>query len=219
MTLPDPADRYVVFDLDGVLLDSEQDLSWLDRALSATLEELDVPDTDANRDRLWPADVAKIERTAARFGVPTDRLWEVRNRHYTETKMAAIESGELEPFDDIDQLYDLEGPFGIISNSPETVVERFVEVYDLGELFTTLIGRGANLQDLNQLKPDPHFYRQLITAAEQGDVEYVYVGNADSDRTFANRTGMAYIHVDRTDPSDEAAGDLGDVVDRLDRDQ
>ncbi|MFB6300390.1 MAG: HAD family hydrolase [Halobacteriales archaeon] len=217
MTTADQSDRFVAFDLDGVLLNSEQDLSWLDRALSATLEELDLPVTEGNKDRLWPADVAKIERTAAQFGIAAERLWKVRNRHYTETKVAAIESGELEPFDDIDHLYTLDGPFGIISNSPETVVERFVDVYDLEDLFTILIGRGADLQDLNRLKPEPHFYRELIAATDQSASRYVYVGNAESDRTFANRTGMEYIHVDRSDPTGDDAIGLEDVVDRLSR--
>lgn len=32
--------KHVLFDLDGVLLDSETDLEWLDRALQEALEDL-----------------------------------------------------------------------------------------------------------------------------------------------------------------------------------
>ena len=60
---------HVGFDLDGVLLDSESDLAWLDRGLDSALDEIDVPATAEHRRRLYPGQVRNVEAVAADFGV------------------------------------------------------------------------------------------------------------------------------------------------------
>ncbi len=203
---------HVVFDLDGVLLDSESDLDWLDRALDETLAAFDIEPSEAHRGRLYPANLREFERAAESFDVPVEELWSVRNDRYTREKLAAIESGEIGPYPDVDLVEDIgrDYPVSIISNSPQAVVEAFVEHTGLDGHVEHAIGRDPGLEAIDRLKPDTHFYEVLD---DRADAEaYVYVGDTPSDAEFARRTGMDYIHLDR---DGESPNTLADVRERL----
>lgn len=187
----------LVFDLDGVLLDSESDLGWLRDALDATLESIGKSPTTEHRDRLAPGNLRNIHQVADDWGLPAPELWRVRNEHYLAAKLAAIRSGAIEPFDDIGLIEAASvDPAHIISNSPQPVVEAFVETNGFDGLFEVRLGRGDELDWLDRLKPAPYFYDRLV-AVNGGHEDYLYVGNAETDRAFAETTGMGYHHVDR----------------------
>lgn len=195
----------VGFDLDGVLLDSPADLSWLDRGLDAALEELGFERTDAHRRKLYPDALDDLEAVATEFGVSPDRLWDVRTRQYTESKVRAITTGEIRPFEDIDAIDRLsEETLFCVSNSPQAVVDAFFETTDLRANFDVIVGRGQSFSALERCKPEPSMFDPV--EGELGDGEYVYVGDRESDRTFAARTGMGYVHLDRRERS------LADVI-------
>lgn len=200
----------VGFDLDGVLLDSAADLTWLDRGLDAALAELDIEQREANRRKLYPDALADLEAVADEFGVDPDRLWEVRTRNYTRAKVEAIRSGELTPFDDLDAIDRVaEERLFCVSNSPQEVVEAFLSETGLAEEFAVAVGRGHSLSALDRLKPDPALFEPVEKTL--GDGEYVYVGDRDSDRAFAARTGMGYVHLDRRERTlDDAVGAIED---------
>jgi len=217
----------VVFDLDNVLLDSESDLSWLDRALDRTLAAFDLPRTDENRQQLYPANVSDFRSSARALGVDAEELWRTRDDCYTEEKLAAIERGDLRPFDDVDRLYDFRAESNaghsmhVLSNSPEDVVETFVRTYDFEDLFEVTIGRGHELEDLDDLKPATEpFDRLRHRLGNRGDdprFEYVYVGDAETDREFADCVGIDYVHLDRegSGPDSDAERTMEGVCARL----
>jgi phosphoglycolate phosphatase len=199
---------HLIFDLDGVLLDSETDLSWLTDALERTLGEFDVPATDEAITALGPTRVRDFESVAEAFGVDTETLWEVRNRNYLAAKVRAIEEGSLRPFPDVERLRDLRPrhDLHVISNSPQEVVETFVVRYDLDDLFEVRVGRGSALDDLSRLKPDEYLFERFAAEVEavEGDGEaYLYVGDSESDWEFARNVGIPYVHVIRGGPYTE----------------
>lgn len=203
---------HVVFDLDGVLLDSESDLSWLDSALDETLESFGLEPTEANRRALFPPSRAEMDALAETAGVSIERLWAVRNEKYVDAKVSAIESGQIGPYPDVGVVEDLSRrfPVGIVSNSPQTVVETFLDETGLTDTVGEAIGRGMGIEDVDRLKPDPHLYERFHEAAAGDD--YVYVGDQPSDREFAERTGMDFVHLDR---ENGPVATLYDVRDRL----
>ena len=187
----------LVFDLDGVLLDSESDLDWLWGALDATLADLGKPLTPDHRERLAPGNLRNIHRVADEWGLPASELWRIRNEHYLDAKLQAIQSGSIRPFDDVGVIESVStGPTHIISNSPQSVVEAFVASNGFDGLFDVRLGRGNDIGWLDRMKPAPYFYDQLVATNGEHD-DYLYVGNAETDRAFAETTGMGYHHVDR----------------------
>lgn len=189
----------LVFDLDGVLLDSESDLRWLRAALDATLEEIDLAVTPEHREKLMPGNLGAIPQVAASWEVPVTELWAIRNERYLSIKLSAIRSGEIGPFPDVTALRDGSWPpRHIISNSPEAVVNTFIEVTDLVDCFGERLGRGNELASLDRLKPAPYFYEKLVETTGR-DADFLYIGNSLTDREFAENTGMDYFHIDRGD--------------------
>ena len=198
----------VGFDLDGVLLNSAADLSWLDRGLDAALAELEVEQTEANRRKLYPDALEDLESVADEFGVDPDRLWAARTRNYTGAKVEAIRTGELQPYDDIDAVGRLlDETLFCVSNSPQEVVEAFLEETGLAADFAVAVGRGHSREALDQLKPDPAMFQPVSDLLDEET--YVYVGDRDSDRAFAARTDMGYVHLDRRERTlDDAVGEI-----------
>ena len=205
-------DKKVIFDLDGVLLDSETNLDWLDRAMERALKELGVPTSRENIEKLYPGGLMEFETAVKEFPVSAEKVWEVRDRHYVAEKLEMIERGDLRPFPDVENLGKLRKKYtlGVISNSPDEVVDRFIKVYDLEELFEAWIGRDSDLKSLQEIKPDPHLFNRLKDKI--GDGKFWYVGDREGDRIFAENTGMEFLYLTR---NEKGFKDLNELVDYL----
>ncbi|MFB6291341.1 MAG: HAD family hydrolase [Candidatus Bipolaricaulia bacterium] len=202
----------IIFDLDGVLLDSETNLDWLNRALSRALEELGMPVTGENIEKLYPGGLREFETAVRDFPAPPEKVWKVRDKHYIEEKLKLIYEGDLKPFSDVDSLERLtdEYSLGVISNSPDEVVDRFIRYYRLDDLFEAWVGRGSELNSIKDIKPDPHLFGRL--KEKMGDGRFWYVGDREVDREFAVNTGMEFLHLTRNGEGFES---LEELVDRL----
>lgn len=187
----------IIFDLDGVLLDSETNLDWLNRALSNALNELGIPVTEENMEKLYPGGVQDFEKAVKEFSLPPDRVWKVRDKYYVNEKLEMIDDGKLRSYTDVKSLHKLKEEYslGIISNSPVEVVDRFVRKYELKSLFQAWVGRSSELADLANIKPATHLFTKL--KREMGEGKYLYVGDREVDEEFAENAGMSFLYLRR----------------------
>ena len=202
----------VIFDLDGVLLDSETNLDWLDRSLKRALNELGVPITQENINKLYPGSLQDFETAVKEFDAPAEQIWNIRDKHYIEEKLDMIYRGDLRPFPDVDKLEKLlpEYSLAVISNSPREVVDKFIQTYNLENTFEAWTGRGSRLESLKKIKPHPHLFKKL--KEKIGGRQFWYVGDREVDRKFAENTGMEFLHLTR---NGEDFNDLEELVDYL----
>lgn len=187
----------IAFDLDGVLLDSESNLDWLDRAIHKALDEMGAPITRENVEKLYPGELRDFERAVDDFSIPPTKVWRVRDKHYVAEKLEMIANGKLRPYSDVQSLYSLKNDYslGIISNSPQKVVDRFVEKYDLNDLFEVWVGRGSELSELKEIKPATHLFTKLKDVMGEGI--FWYIGDREVDKKFAENAGMNFLYLRR----------------------
>jgi len=200
-----------VFDLDGVLLDSESDLTWLYTALEKTLEHLGIESSEENLMKIHSKNVHRFNEMSNELGVEAEDLWETRNREYIEEKIRAMKNGRIKPFSDVDCLYELKGRYGlsIVSNSPQAIVDLFIEEFNYADLFDCGIGRGTNLVDLKKIKPNSHLLERLKERIQEEKL--IYIGDSENDRKFAKNTGMRFMFLSRK----EAKRDEFDTLDKI----
>lgn len=204
-----------VFDLDGVLLDSESDLTWLDIALEKTLEHLGIGASEENLMKIHSKNVHRFNEMSIKLGVEAENLWETRNREYIEEKIRAMKNGMIKPFSDVDCLYELKGRYGlsIISNSPQEIVDLFIEEYNFEDLFDCGIGRGASLADLKKIKPNSHLLERLKERIQEEKL--IYIGDSENDRKFAKNTGMRFMFLSRKETKRDEFDTLDKIVNCL----
>ena len=211
----------VGFDLDGVLLDSEHlvEGTWLHTAFAGTLRRFRIPVTDENVRALFVVRYRTGGAAfAARFGVDPEALWAERDRAYIARKLAALESGEIQPFADAEAVAPLAERYalGIVSNSPQVVVDRVVHKFGWQKWFRVAIGRGSALADLPVTKPAPDLLLRFLREikAERG----YYVGDQPEDAQAARAAGLTPIVLDRGDGGDAATlADLPALIERRER--
>jgi len=203
----------VVFDLDGVLLDSGKDTSWINRAIRKTLEFFSIPVDTHSMELLHPRNLHSFMENSRILGVSADELWRVRNRFYVEEKINAMKKRKIQPFEDVDALYRLKEFYelNIISNSPQSVVDFFVSEFNYESLFSHYIGRGEGFDSLKQLKPNPFLFQKLLQYTSRNS--FYYVGDSSLDEEFAENTGMVFLLLDRR--GNKVYSSLYDIVEFL----
>lgn len=208
-------EKLCLFDLDGVLLDSETDISWLESAIKKTLEHFKVQDIDENLECFHFKNINRFNECCRNLGIDPEVLWPVRNTFYINEKMKAMRQGVIKPFEDVNDIYQLQHHFqlGIISNSPQEIVDGFVTIFNYTDLFTVNIGRGNTLWDIAHLKPDPYLYDRVKIHTKVNEI--IYVGDRETDREFAQRTEMMYYHLQRINSKSGEYKSLTDIVSNL----
>jgi len=202
----------ILFDLDGVLLDSESDVSWLERSIKKTLTHFQVPLTEENMSHLHFENIKKFREISKNLKIDPEVLWPIRNKFYTDDKLHAMKQKIIKPFSDVQELYKLKKKFklGIISNSPQSIVDFFVSEFAYSNLFSFNIGRGNAIWDIEHLKPDVFLFKKIEKQIHKMKVSYV--GDRESDREFAKKSNMTYYHVNRIVKSSDSFSDLSELV-------
>lgn len=195
----------VGFDMDGVILDSD-DFSpggWIVGAFMKTLRDFGIPETEENARALYIVNLLRDgEAFCHRHGIPDlETLWNRREENYLAGKRAALEDGRITLFADVSSLEELTGAYrlGIVSNSPQPIVERVVERFGLNRLFAAWIGRGSSFSDLRHAKPAPDLLERM-KATLRADAGY-YVGDQPEDVEAARAASLAPVLLARNGSS------------------
>lgn len=145
-------ERLVIFDFDGVIVDTEE-LNY--QANEKTFSPLDISFTRQTYARKWIIEGLDMEDITREFNLNLSgqELRNVKNSHYNEildTSLAIIEpiKGIREA---ITKLLSLNYRLAIVSSNSRKNIDRIIQHFGLGGSFELIIGR----EDVQAPKPDP----------------------------------------------------------------
>jgi HAD superfamily hydrolase (TIGR01549 family) len=208
----------VIFDLDGVLLDSVESEEWKYRAVRSALSELGVDD-DLGRDVLdavlGDQGYEECVRVCGDIGVDPRKAWSLVAEKTSQARMHEIERNDFGLADDaekvVENLKREQLKLGVISNAPDQAVEMVVDHFDLRRYFKFFRGV-QSFEDLKARKPHPN---HLELAKFQLKREpYLYVGDHESDVEAASNAGMdsVWVHPGNHEEPSYSVDKLSDVV-------
>ncbi len=197
------------FDMDGVIIDSDDFTpgGWIVEAFMKTLRDFGIPATEENAKRLYISNLRRDgDEFCARFGIPDiETLWAQRERNYLNGKLAAIASGRITLFPDTVVLEPLarDFPLGIVSNSPQEIVDLVVKKFGLDRLFRVRLGREHDWDKLTTVKPAPDMLLRMmkLLGVDRG----YFIGDQQDDIVAARAAGLVPILLDRS-------GENGDIA-------
>ena len=197
----------VIFDFDGVLVDSGFDgFQW---ALEARQEYLTDKGLDVEIDMIGqglfaPRDVV-ISDVLERQNISWNQFRNIEEA-VAERKIEMASSGELELFDDVKPvLEELESSVAIVSNAYrdylqalliELGIAKYIGYYNAPSL--------RNIRNYRErMKPEPVMIHEVLDRI--GADEAVMIGDQIEDVIGANRAGIDSVYIDRNGGTEEKA--------------
>lgn len=190
----------VIFDLDGVLLNSMKSEEWKYRATRRALDELGVDASSLDRSVLDSVlgdnGYEECVRVCGDIGVDPQRAWSLVAEKTAYARMKQIEENDFGlvdgTMDVLNELRENQVKMGVISNAPDQAVELVINHFDLRKYFKFFRGV-RSFEDLKERKPHPN---HLELAKFQLKREpYVYVGDHESDVMAAKNAEMDSVWV------------------------
>jgi phosphoglycolate phosphatase len=175
----------IIFDLDGTLVDSTDDLA---ASANATLEKLGLPPRSREEIRSFIGEGARrlVERAIAPRTDLLDRALELYLEYY-----AAHVVDATYVYDGInDALRSLPGPLAVATNKPGKPARQVLAHFGLLELFIAVLGG-----DEGPRKPDPALVDRLRATVAASREETVLVGDSSIDLETAIRADVRFVGV------------------------
>jgi phosphoglycolate phosphatase len=194
----------VIFDKDGVLLDSMDDnFKWADRVRKEMLEDKGRTITLEEAKKLALTSSAdELRKLLEELELNAETIREVE-KEISREKIEKIKSGEFKLFSDTEKVLEqLSVPKSVASNAPYETTRFVVENFNLEPHFEVV--KSPSLNDLEKYvelkKPNP---RMLEEAIEAMDAENpVMVGDSDDDIKAAKNAGIDSIFVNTNGGTD-----------------
>lgn len=179
--------RAIIFDLDGTLLDTLEDIAT---AFNRVLRTHGFPEHPVAEYRTFVGDgvgtlvVRAMPREAQRSELTQQCIAQYRHFYTTNpNEKTRPYPGIIET---LDMLKKNAVPIAVLSNKPQSEVERCVKTYLSGYSFHQIIGQNPHVP----LKPDPwgalHIAQQLAIKPQ----ETVFMGDTGTDMKTASAAGM-----------------------------
>ena len=185
-----PPYRTVVFDLDGTLLDTLEDLYL---AANKALAAHDLPPRDRDEIRMFVGNGVEV---LVRRAVPPNTDEAVITSVLADFKAiySAICEEHTAPYRGISELLTVlqeKGiPVAVVSNKFDAATKRLCARY-FGNLVTVAVGERAGVRK----KPAPDTVFEALRALNVSPCQAVYVGDSDVDIATARAAGMPCISV------------------------
>ncbi len=177
----------IMFDLDGTLLDTIEDLG---DAMNMALRERGLPEHDYPFYRLAVGDGARMLAMRSlpesqQDDASVDALFKTMRRHY-----ASLWNKKTHPYDGIPELIDslaaLDIVMTILSNKPDAALQKCVNYFLQPQCFAVV--RGV-LPD-GPVKPDPTSALNIMETVKIPAGEWLYVGDTNTDMQTAKAAGL-----------------------------
>ncbi len=178
----------IVFDNDGVLARiTEGDA--VRAAIARTFAEFGVEDPPtAHIERLFGVTIEDVMSVCSAHDIDPAAFWERRDRNVAQAQIDLIKAGKKDLYDDIEALYRLNLPLGVVSNNQHETVEYILDHYGWRDQFRTVYGRQPTLEDVQRKKPEPYYLQQALS--DLGADHALYVGDSPTDLQAARRAGI-----------------------------
>jgi phosphoglycolate phosphatase len=189
----------VIFDLDGVILDSMQEQGWKYRATREALSELGVEEEyeeEVLDAVLGDQGYEECVRVCGEVGVDPRKAWSLVAEKTSQARMQQIEENGFGLVDGaeqvLDELRESQVKLGVISNAPDQAVEMVIDYFDLRGYFKFFRGV-QSFEDLKARKPHPN-HLELAKFQLKRD-PYLYIGDHESDVQAAANAEMDSVWV------------------------
>lgn len=183
--------KAVIFDLDGTLLDTLEDLA---NACNYALKDSGLKTHEIEKYKRFVGDgrfklieriISKEDNTEELF----NKVLKLYDEYYLEHMV-----DETKPYDGIcnllDELIDLDIKLCVVSNKPHEFTEKMVKKY-----FENRIHIAYGQRPNYKTKPDPETIFEVIQTLGIGKEECIYVGDSNVDMQTAKNAGVVSIGV------------------------
>lgn len=187
--------HFVVWDLDGTLVDSAADIAW---TLNSVFEEVDLPPVELARicEMIGDGVSTLVRRGFSAQGVELDSamLAARLNRFIDIYSARPVGSAQLYPgiASALDRLRAAGIPQAVCTNKPAAISESVLEILDIRHYFTCVTGGDST----TRCKPDPLPLKFTAECLGRHTSDGILIGDSPADSGAARAAGMPVAIVD-----------------------
>ncbi|WEL19349.1 HAD family hydrolase [Candidatus Nanohalococcus occultus] len=182
----------VIFDKDGVLIDSMEDgFAWADRLRQKLMRERGIELTAEDlKDIILAQKPSDLNRMLQNHGLTWEDLQSLE-RKVAERKIQRLKDGEISLYPAAEKVLDqIDQPKAVVSNAPLMTTEFVVQYYNLDHHFETVLSPTTDdmKEYVKRKKPNPEMVREAIEKMEADNP--LMVGDTSDDMEVAENAGI-----------------------------
>lgn len=205
----------IIYDNDGVLTKpTDRTVVW-DAARDA-FRKFDISDPSDEHVEGMASGVTieRLQNICEEYGIDPAAFWEERDMNSSRAQQDEIRNGNKPLYDDIEAIWALDQPRGIVSSNQHATIECIIDHFDLDSKFETYYGRKPTIEHIRRKKPEPYFIERAMTDLNTENA--LYVGDSPCDVDAAENAGIDSAFIRRPHRTDiqlstEPTYDLDDL--------